>query len=271
MDKQNQKLMQEQQKYFTLITGATAGIGKQIAIECARRKLNLYLVSLPDSGIDEFANELKKEFKTDIYTLAVDLTENNAPQYVFDFAKKNNIGVDKLINNAGVGFNGIFDSLTVELTDKMILLNVRATTLLTLLFLPGMKKLKSAHILNISSFAAFSPVPLKSVYAASKTYLFFLTRSLNKELKGTGVKVTSIHPTGVNSDRTKDIIQKTPFISRISTLSPEKVAKIAVSNMLKGKKFIVPGFMSKLYYYFGSIVPHGLILRLAGSVFRKVN
>lgn len=261
--------MQQQPKYFTLVTGATAGIGKQIAIECAKRKLNVFLVALPESGINDFADELKTEYQTEVYSHAVDLTKYDAPQQVFDFAQSNNIIVDKLINNAGVGFNGNFDSVTAELTDKMILLNIRASTLLMLYFLPQMKKLKKAHILNISSFAAFSPVPLKSVYAATKTYLFFLTRSLNKELKGTGVKVTSIYPTGVTSDRTKELIQKTSFMSRISTLSPEKVAQIAVKNMLNGKKFVVPGLTSKIYYYFGSILPHGLVLRLAGSVFRK--
>lgn len=259
----------EKNGYYTLITGASAGIGKQIAIECAKRNLNLFLVSLPNSGGEEFAHKLKTTYMVDVLFLPIDLTHYRAPRQVYSFAKKSHITVDKLINNAGVGFNGDFDALKIEMADKMILLNIRAATLLTMLFLPDMRKLRKAHILNISSFAAFSPVPLKSVYSASKTYLLFLTKSLNSELQGTGIKVTSIHPTGVLSERTRASVQNSTFIARISALTPEVVAKVAVKNMLNGKKFIVPGLVSKIYYYFGIFIPHGLILRYAGSIFKQ--
>ena len=254
---------------YTLVTGASAGIGKQIAVECARRGLNLFLVSLPETGLDEFADELKQKYSVNVHTLAVDLTEYDAPQTIYTFTREKGITVAILVNNAGVGFKGSFEKLETELTDKMILLNVRATTMLAVLFLPEMKKLPKAHILNVSSFAAFSPVPFKSVYSASKSYLFFLTSSLNKELKGTSVKVTSIHPTGVQSKRTADSIKNGSFINKISSLTPEQVARIAVKNMLNGKKFIVPGIITKFYYFFGSALPHGVILRLAGIIFRK--
>lgn len=256
-------------KYYTLVTGATAGIGKQIAIECAKRKVNLFLVSLPDSGIEYFAEELKSQYFIDVKFLAVDLTTYDAPQMVFDFAKKNKIQINILVNNAGVGFNGKFEKLTPKLVDKMILLNIRASTLLALFFLPEMIKLEKANILNISSFAAFSPLPYKSVYAASKTYLFFLTSALNRELKDTNVKISSIHPSGVHSERTEADIRKSSFMSRITSLSPEQVAQIAVKNILAGKKFIVPGFMTKFYYYLGSVLPHGIVLWLTGIIFRK--
>jgi len=257
------------ENYYTLVTGATAGIGKQIAIECAKRKLNLFLVSLPDSGIEKLAEELKTQYFVDVQFLSVDLTLYEAPQMVFDFAQKNKIQINILVNNAGVGFNGKFEKLIPKFVDDMILLNIRASTLLTLLFLPEMTKQKNAHILNISSFAALSPLPYKSVYAASKTYLFFLTRALNRELKNTNVKITSIHPSGVNSERTAENIRKSSFMSRLSSLSPEQVAQIAIKNMLKGKKFVVPGLMTKIYYFLGVILPHGIVLRLTGIIFRK--
>lgn len=256
-------------KFYTLITGATAGIGKQIAIECAKRNLNLFLVSLPDSGLENFTVELKSKYSVEIQYFSVDLTIYEAPQMVFDFAQKNKIQIDILVNNAGVGFNGKFEKITPKLVDEMILLNIRASTLLTLLFLPEMINLDKAHILNLSSFAAFSPVPYKCVYAASKTYLFFLTRALNSELKNSNVKVTSVHPTGVSSERTVEVIRKSSLMSRISSMSPEQVAKTAVKNMLNGNKLVVPGVMSKMYYLLGSILPHGIVLRLTGNIFRK--
>ena len=256
-------------KYYALITGASAGIGKQIAIECAKKRLNLYLVSLPETEIEDLAESLKAEYSVDVKYLAVDLTKYEAPRQVYDFAIENNIEVNILVNNAGIGYKGKFETLTTELTDEMILLNVRATTLLTLLFLPAMKKMEKAHILNMSSFAAFAPVPFKCVYSATKTYLFFLTKALNSELKETNIKVTSIHPAGVDTKRTVESNRKSSFISRISVLSPEKVAEVAVKNMLNGNKFVIPGIMSKAYYYLGSMLPHGLILWLTGNVFRK--
>jgi len=151
----------------------------------------------------------------------------------------------------------------------MILLNIRASTLLTLLFLPGMKKLKSAYILNISSFGAFVPLPYKCVYAATKTYLLFLSQAINHELKDTNVQVTSVHPSGVSSERAINNIRKSSLMARITALSPEDLAHLAVKNMLSGKKLVVPGLVTKFYYFLGLILPHGVVLRIVGHIFRR--
>ncbi len=256
---------------YTLITGASAGIGKQIAIECAKRGFNLFLVSLPGTGLEDFSEELKNNYPVKVEYLSVDLTRKKAPQEVYNFAKENNLPVNILVNNAGLGFNGKLEDLTHETIDTMVLLNIRASTLLTFLFLSEMKEMEKAHILNISSFGGFSPLPNKSVYAATKTYLLFLTQSLNEELKGTNIKATSIHPNGVKSERASARIKNSGLIARIAALSPEYVANVAVDNMLSGNKFVIPGIMSKVYYYLGSSLPHGLILKIVGIVFRKTS
>jgi short-subunit dehydrogenase len=199
--------------------------------------------------------------------LGVDLTKSVSPQKVFDFAQENKLTINKLVNNAGVGFEGKFENLTPGLIDQMILLNIRASTLLTLLFLPEMKKLERAHIVNISSFASFVALPNKSVYAATKTFILFLTRALNRELKDSNVLVTSIHPSGVTSERSKESIRKLSVLTRITTLSPEQVAQIVVKNMLNGKKIVVPGLATKFYYFLGFILPQGLLLRIVGRIF----
>lgn len=259
----------KQKKYYTLITGASAGIGKQLAFECARKGFNLFLVSLPDTGLNELTKEIKTNFQVDAKYFDIDLTKTEAPQMVFDFACTNHLTINILVNNAGLGFNGKFENLTTNLVDQMILLNIRASTLLTLLFLPGMKQLEKAYILNISSFGAFVPLPYKCVYAATKTYLLFLTQAINFELKHTNIQVTSVHPSGVSSERAIKNIRKSSLIARISTLSPEDVAHLAVKNMLAGKKFVIPGMVTKFYYFVGIILPHGFILRMVGHVFRK--
>lgn len=261
----------EKPKYYTLITGASAGIGKELALECAKNGFNLFLVSLPDEELGRIADEVKTKFTVDVKFLGIDLTKPDSPQEVFDFAQGNNLVVNNLLNNAGVGFEGSFENLTPELVDQMILLNIRTSTLLTLLFLPGMKKLERAHILNISSFASFVALPNKSVYAATKTYIFFLTRALNRELKDSNVVVTSIHPSGVTSERSAKRIRKLSLLTRITTLTPAEVAQTAVKKMLDGKKTVVPGVATKFYYGLGFILPQGVLLRIVDRIFSKTS
>ncbi|MCG6189639.1 MULTISPECIES: SDR family NAD(P)-dependent oxidoreductase [Maribellus] len=264
-------MSEEQPKYYTLITGASSGIGRAIATECAKKGFNLFLVSLPDSKLDETIAEIKAHFAVDVKSLGIDLTQTASPQKVFDFSQENEIIINNLVNNAGVGFEGEFENSAPELVDKMLLLNIRSTTLLTLLFLPEMKKIERAHILNISSFASFVALPNKSVYAATKTYILFLTRALNRELKNTSVLLTSVHPSGVTSEHTKKNIRKLSALTRITTLTPEEVAQTAVRNMLNGKKFVVPGGATKFYYLLGSVLPQGLLLRIVGRIFSKTS
>ena len=258
-------------KNYTLITGSSAGTGKQIAIECAKRGFNLFLVSLPDSGLESFSDELRETYPVDVKHLSIDLRKRKSPQKVFDFTQKNHLTVNILVNNAGLGFNGKLEDQNVSLIDTMILLNLRASTLLTFFFIPEMKKLGKAYILNISSFAAFSPLPYKSVYAATKTYLLFLTQALNNELKGSNISVTSVHPNGITSERAMEAVKKSSFIARLASLTPAQVAKISIDNMLSESVFVVPGVVNKFYYYFGCILPHGIILKIIGHIFRKTS
>jgi short-subunit dehydrogenase len=256
---------------YALITGVSAGIGKEIAIECAKRNYNLYLISLPDTGLEDFGSKIEENYKVHVYTLCIDLTLKKAPLKVYHYALKHNIDVQILVNNAGVGFDGKLESLSVNLIDKMILLNVRASTLLTFLFLPGMKKIEKAYILNISSFGALTPVPYKCIYAATKSYLMYMTNAINFELKGTNINVLSVHPSGVSSERALENIRQLSFFARISTLKPEEVAKISIKNLLAGKKFIVPGRVTKFYYFLGLFLPYFIVLPLVAQVFRKTN
>ncbi|HOI48398.1 MAG TPA: SDR family NAD(P)-dependent oxidoreductase [Prolixibacteraceae bacterium] len=254
---------------YALITGASAGTGKQIAVECAKRGFNLYLVSLPDSGLEQLAEELQRNYPVDIKFLSIDLTQSESPKKVFDYAVKNRIAVNILVNNAGLGFDGKLEDLSLFLIDTMILLNIRASTLLTFLFLSEMKKQKTAYILNISSFGALVPLPFKSVYAATKTYLLFLTSALRRELKGTNIHLTSVHPCGITSERAIENVRKSAFFARAAALTPSEVAKISMDNLFAENPFVVPGLMPKIYYYLGSCIPHGIVIKLVERIFQK--
>ena len=156
--------------------------------------------------------------------------------------------------------------------DTMIMLNVRATTLLTYYFLNDFKKLPKAYILNISSFAAFIPLPKKSVYAATKSYILFFSRSLNSELRGTNVIVSSIHPNGVNTNaRVRKSIRNAHAVAKITTLEASEVAKKAIDGIIDGKKIITPGFFTWFFYLVGSMLPYGIIIRIVNRIFQKTS
>ena len=262
-------MKEESVKNYTIVTGASAGIGKQISTECAKKGCNLLLIALPGLELDELQKDLTKKYEVDIQILPVDLTEQNGPKKVYDFAQANGMKVNALINNAGVGYNGKFEDYTPEKVDQMILLNIRATTLLILYFLPEMKKMKKACIVNISSFAAFTALPFKSVYAATKSYHLFLTQAINLELKNSDVQVVSIHPSGVSSERTLNNIRQSSLMSRITALTPQQVAKVVVESMEKKKRLVVPGIFTQFYYLIGYLMPHGIFLRIVGKIFRN--
>jgi len=254
---------------YTIVTGASAGIGKQIATELARKGSNLLLVALPDAELDDLQKELQEKYEADIHALPLDLTTTDGPKKVFDYAREKGIKVNNLINNAGVGFNGKFEDYSPEIVDQMILLNIRAATLLSLYFLPEMKKMEKANIVNISSFAAFTALPYKSVYAATKSYHLYLTQAINRELKNSNVKVMSIHPSGVSSKRTMKNIRNSSIMTRITALTPGQVAKVVVESMEKGKRLVIPGKFTQFYYLLGYLMPHGVFVNIVGRIFRK--
>ncbi len=261
--------MKPDTNFYTLITGASAGIGKELAIEFAKRKSNLFLVALKKTGLETFSQELQDEYLIDVKFLCLNLISTKAPSKVFDFAKENGIHVNTLVNNVGVGFEGKFENLTPEQIDLVLLLNVRVTTMLTYYFLPDLKKTTKAYVLNISSFAGMAPVPYKSLYSASKGFIWYFSQSLNVELKGTNVKVLSVYPSGVKTKRTLEKIKNSSVLAKITTLHPADVAQLAVSSLYNGKAILIPGVFTKFYYVLGSILPHGLIIRLSSLVFRK--
>lgn len=254
---------------YTLITGASAGIGKQLAIEFAKRKNNLFLIALPDSGLETLSQEIKEEYDIEVKFLCLNLTSNNSPKKVYEYAAENNIRVDVLVNNAGIGFEGKFENMAPENIDLILLLNVRATTMLTYYFLPDLKKAGKAYILNISSFAGMAPIPYKSLYSASKGFIWYFSQALNEELKGTNINVLSVFPSGVKSERTLEKIKKSSMLAKITSMYPAEVAELAVSSLYKGKKILIPGVFTKMYYVLGSILPHILVLKLSSFIFRK--
>jgi short-subunit dehydrogenase len=174
--------------------------------------------------------------------------------------------VDMLINNAGVGGTRSFLEASPGYIDQIVLLNMRALVLLTRWLLPVLKKHKKSFILNIASMASFGPMPFKTVYPASKAFVYSFSRGLGAELKGTGVSVTVAHPGGMktNPEVTRRI-EKHGRIIQACTLSAKQVAKICIRQTLKNDELVIPGFMNKLSWLLLKIVPVWLRLIIMRS------
>ena len=184
---------------YTLITGASIGIGKAIAECCAKRRMNLVLVALPGENLEELSYLIASKYHVKVVFLELDLTDPHAADVVFKWCKENDVRINILVNNAGVGYQGNFSDFDASFYRNLLTLNVIALTMLTREFLPELKLRKNAHILNVSSFGGFYPMPFKSVYAASKSYVTTFSEALHEELKNTSVTVTTLCPAGVDS------------------------------------------------------------------------
>ncbi len=255
-------------KKFTLITGASLGIGKALATECAGRGMNLFLVSLPGDGLENFLRELAQQFGIVTEYLCIDLTRESSANAVYEYAKIRNIQVNILINNAGIGHAGDFHHMDTIQIQEMIDLNLRALTTLSLLFIRDMIKNNHGHILNVGSLGAYTPVAYKSVYLATKSFVFFFTSALREEYKKTPLKFSVLMPAGVlTNDNVKERVKKAGVLSKLSVLSPEYVARYTLNKMAKGKFTIMPGHMSQMIFTVSKIIPNGVLLAIMKKVF----
>jgi len=265
-------MMDSENKYFTLITGASSGIGKALAKELAQRGRHLLLVALPEGDLNNFAVELGHLHGVEVEALELDLTMPNAPQLVYDHAVSNKIKVNFLINNAGNGHVGKFDEMQKEKVDEMIQLNLRALTMMTLLFINDMKHLPQANILNVGSLGAYTPIAYKCVYIATKSYVYYFTKSLQQEYSNTNIQFSVLMPGGViTNGEVQERIKNAGFIGRVSSLTPEFVAQYTLKSIEKGRFSILPGLANRTIFNFSACLPSGLLLYITRKVFDKTH
>jgi short-subunit dehydrogenase len=258
------------EKNYALITGSSQGIGKSYAIELAKRGHHLLLVALPDGKLEETAAQIRNTHKINVQTLAIDLAEKDAPQKVYDWCKQNNYVVDILINNAGVAGTAIFDESPLEYSDMRILVNVRALVLLCRLFIPDLKKRSKAYILNTGSLSAYYSIPYKSVYSASKAFVVTFTKAIRDELYGTSVSVSVVNPNGVyTNEGTFGRINAHGFKGRLTAISSDDLAKVAIEGMFSGKAVIIPKFVNRLLLVIQKLIPAPLEQRILRKEFKK--
>lgn len=240
-----------------LITGATTGIGYELAKLYAKDENNLILVARDEERLKEVKDELEF-YNIKVYTIALDLSEDNSCEKVLDFVNKKNLSVDILINNAGMGSFGYLSEIEMESELKLIDVNIRALTELTKIFLPSMIEHGEGAIMNVASTAAFCAGPKMATYYASKSYVLNFTEALYEELKGSEIKVSCLCPGPVKTNFQEKSGIKKKESAKKALMTPKDVAKVAYKDFKKGKLIIIPGFKNKLIIKLNKLIPRSL-------------
>ena len=250
-----------------LITGASVGIGYELAKLFAKEKRDLVLIARNLKRLEEVALELKSIAPIQVYFLAIDLANPESPKQIFGFTQKENLFIETLVNNAGFGSSGYFHELPIQEELAMIQVNVTSLVHLTRLYLPEMIQKKQGSILNVASTAAFQPGPFMSNYYATKAYVLHFTEGLAEEVKPYGIKVCALCPGPTHTEFQKRaklneaFIFKTPLV-----MSAEEVAKDGFEALKKGKVVHISGIINNFLTKSVSLTPRSLIRTITGSL-----
>lgn len=230
---------------YTLITGASGGIGEALAIKLAERKHNLLLVARSVEKLEVQCNMLSNKFGINVQYIAADLSNLNTVKEVFDECKYRNLSVTVLVNNAGIGSSGEFVKSNLQSELEMLQLNNSAMVMFCRLFLPEMISKKIGTIINVGSLASFFPSPYMTVYAASKAFVRSFTQALTEECKPYGVNVMLFCPGFTSSNFMNTPHNKNEWGKSVGknvyTQTPEQVATEMIQALDKKKNFHISG------------------------------
>jgi short-subunit dehydrogenase len=261
----------ETNRPVALITGAGRGIGRALSGELAKYQYDLVIVSLPGEQLEEYARELSEKHKINVHFCEMNLAEEGAPHRLHQWVKERNLTLSVLINNAGFGTQLPYqDSQYFLASSAMLRLNVQVPHDVIWLFLPDLLSQEKSYVLNTSSSAAFTIVPYKSAYAASKTFLLNFSRAIRYELRETSVKISVLCPGAVpTNDAVRARMEASGWMAKITSVSPEDVAAYTIRKMFAGKTVIIPGFSNRLSLWASRILPVDYSIRVMGKNFSK--
>lgn len=243
---------------YTLITGASEGIGLELSKLFAKDKNNLILIARNEEKLCNVKKQLENKYNIHIHILALDLSVDNSCEKLFKFVDENNLIVDNLINNAGIGSFGFFHDEDEGFEDKIISLNITTLTKLTKYFIKPMIKRGSGGILNVASTAAFVGGPKMAMYYSTKAYVLSLTEALHDEVYNLGVKVSCLCPGPVKTTFQEKAGIKKSEKAKKYLMTSEDVASIGYTQFLRGKTIIVPGFKNKVLVLGNKLIPRSI-------------
>jgi uncharacterized protein len=250
-----------------LVTGASGGIGLELARLLAADGHDLVLVARSRERLDEEAAALARDHGVTATAIALDLAGPEAPERLHDDVRRRGLEIDVLVNNAGFGSHGRFVETDWEPERRMIQLNMLALTGLTKRFLPGMVERRRGRVLNVASTAAFQPGPLMAVYYATKAYVLSFSEAIAEELRGTGVTVTALCPgptlTGFQGAAGIGNVRLIRGAMRFLVMDAASVARIGYRALMRGRPVVVAGRLNRLLAWSVRITPRSVVRRIS--------
>jgi uncharacterized protein len=227
---------------YALITGASTGIGYELAKVAASDGFNLIIIARNQTKLERVKTQIEKEFSVKVQVIASDLGDKQSPKKIFDTVEKNGWPVEVLINNAGFANNGRFDEIDWQKEQDQIQVNVATLVEMCHLFIPKMIQNKTGKILNIASIAGYLPGPFMATYYATKSFVKSFSIALNQELKDQGVSVSVLCPGPTKTE----FFTRAKFTPEAPMMSAQKVAEIGWKGLFKNKAVIVPGVVNSI-------------------------
>ena len=249
-----------------LVTGASSGIGLELAKCFAAEKSNLILVARSRAALENLAAEVRQQFSVKAEVLVADLTKPETPAEIFNELTKRKIAVDVLVNNAGFGLHGAFAELPLARQLEIVKVNVSALVELAGLFLPEMLARNRGGVLNVGSVAGFLPGPNMAVYYASKAFVLSFSEALYEEVRGTAVRVTNLCPGPTESNFSQVARAHHARLSRARKMAAAEVAQIGVRDFRAGKCLSFPGIKNEMLSTLAPrILPRSVIRQLTAN------
>lgn len=255
---------------YVMITGAAGGLGKAFCAECARRGWNLFLTDYSLRALDPLVAGLTREFGVRVLYQPCDLTDADAREALWDHVHRLGIRFHMLINVAGLDYEGLFADRQVRELRTLLRVNIESTVETTRHALPYRDTERPLRIINVASLAAFYPMPVKAVYAASKRFLLDWSRALGVELRDTGITVTALCPAGMPTQpETIRGIAAQGWMGRATTMNVGDVAAKTVTRALRGQKVYIPGWINQTLRTLGGLLPPGWVADAIGRRWLK--
>jgi len=249
-----------------LVTGASGGIGEELARLFAADGHSLVLVARSSDKLSALAEELSDKHNVNARVLPADLARAEAPREIFEELQSDAVTVDALVNNAGIGSYGLFAETDAKTELDLLQINVVALTHLTKLFLPQMIARRRGYVLNVASTAAFQPGPLMAVYYASKAYVLSFSEALANETSGTGVRVSVLCPGPTETGFVAAAGMGESKLFDANVMSARAVAVEGYRGMLSGKTVVIPGLRNRLLASGYRFAPRGLITKVVRGI-----
>lgn len=257
-----------------LVTGASSGLGAVFARHLAARGANLVLAARRTDRLEQLASELGARHGVATRVVTVDLARPESAAELFRQTEGEGQRVDVLINNAGFGNFGEFLALPWELTAQELQVNVVTLTELTWRFAQAMRARGVGYVLNVSSMGAYSPAPTYATYSAGKTYVRNFTEAVAYELRGSGVRLTSVCPGFMTTEFHRVAEHELPSLTRLSAISADHTVRAALNALFRGRRNIIPGLLYKVTCFLMETAPRALVFpvmrRVLGSPQRRV-